>query len=49
MERSLSTQSSIIAYGEGFMMIGVICAVILPLVFMARIKKGEALEVGSAH
>lgn len=49
MERSLFVQSSVLAYGEGFMMIGIVCAVILPLVFLAKIKKGESLNAGSVH
>ncbi|SFD15313.1 MFS transporter, DHA2 family, multidrug resistance protein [Chitinophaga sp. CF118] len=49
MERALSGQSSVLAYSEGFMMIGIICAVILPLVFIAKIKKGESLSSGSMH
>jgi len=49
MNGSLSTQSSILAYSEGFMMIGIICAVILPLVFLAKIKKGEIADIGGAH
>jgi DHA2 family multidrug resistance protein len=49
MEGSLNVQSSILAYGEGFMMIGIICAVILPLVFLAKIKKGESVNIGGAH
>ncbi|MDO7743496.1 MAG: hypothetical protein MUP99_06970, partial [Pedobacter sp.] len=49
MDGTLSVQSSMIAYSEGFMMIGIICAVILPLVFFARIKKGEVLTVEGGH
>ena len=49
MNGTLSAQSAVISYSEGFMMIGVICAAILPLVFLAKVKKGQALEVGSAH
>ncbi|MVT08416.1 DHA2 family efflux MFS transporter permease subunit [Chitinophaga tropicalis] len=49
MNGSLSTQSSILAYSEGFMMIGIICAIILPLVFLAKIKKGEIADIGGAH
>jgi DHA2 family multidrug resistance protein len=49
MNGTLTTQSAIISYSEGFMMIGMICAAILPLVFLAKIKKGQPLEVGSAH
>jgi DHA2 family multidrug resistance protein len=49
MNGTLATQSSILAYSEGFMMIGIICAVILPLVFLAKVKKGEPVDIGSAH
>lgn len=46
---SLNTQSAVVGYSEGFMMIGIICAVILPLVFLAKIKKGEGLPVEGVH
>jgi MFS transporter, DHA2 family, multidrug resistance protein len=49
IEGAVSTQSAILSYAEGFLMIGIICACILPLVFLAKIKKGEIVEVGSAH
>ncbi|BAV06194.1 MFS transporter, DHA2 family, multidrug resistance protein [Filimonas lacunae] len=49
MNGSLSVQSAVISYSEGFMMIGIICAAILPLVFLSKIKKGESLEVGGVH
>lgn len=49
MNGALTTQSSILAYSEGFMMIGIICAFILPLVFLAKIKKGEQVDIGGAH
>lgn len=49
MDGTLSRQSSMVAYSEGFMFIGIICAAILPLVFLAKIKKGEAVVVGGAH
>lgn len=49
MDRALSGQASVVAYTEGFMMIGIICAVILPLVFIAKIKKGESLNSGGVH
>ncbi|MFD1257724.1 DHA2 family efflux MFS transporter permease subunit [Mucilaginibacter terrae] len=49
MDGTLSRQSALISYSEGFMVIGLICAVILPLVFLAKIKKGEAAVVQGAH
>lgn len=49
MEGILSTQAAIIGYAEGFLMIGIICACILPTIFFAKIKKGEVVDVGAAH
>jgi len=49
MNGTLESQSAMISYGEGFMLIGIICAVILPLVFFARVKKGEIADVAGAH
>ncbi|WP_353484542.1 DHA2 family efflux MFS transporter permease subunit [Haliscomenobacter sp.] len=49
MEAAVSSQSAIISYAEGFLMIGIICACILPLVFLAKIKKGESVDLGSVH
>lgn len=49
MDGALSRQSAMISYSEGFMLIGIICAAILPLVFLAKIKKGEVVDVSSAH
>ena len=49
MEGAVSFQSAVISYGEGFLLIGLICACILPLVFLAKIKKGEKVDLGSAH
>jgi MFS transporter, DHA2 family, multidrug resistance protein len=46
---SLNTQSAVVGYSEGFMMMGIICAFILPLVFLAKIKKGEGLPVEGVH
>jgi hypothetical protein len=31
------------------MMIGIICAVCLPFVLFARIKKGEIVDLGASH
>jgi MFS transporter, DHA2 family, multidrug resistance protein len=49
MEGVVSMQSAIMSYAEGFLVIGIICAVCLPLVFLAKIKKGEVVDVSSAH
>ena len=49
MEGILSSQAAIISYAEGFLMIGIICACILPSVFFAKIEKGAVVDVGSAH
>jgi MFS transporter, DHA2 family, multidrug resistance protein len=49
MEGAVSFQSAVMSYGEGFLVIGIICAVCLPLVFLAKIKKGDVVDVSSAH
>ena len=49
MEGTVSYQSAVISYAEGFLMIGIICACILPLVLFAKIKKGEVVDVGTVH
>ena len=49
MEGAVSLQSAVISYAEGFLLIGIICAVCLPLVFFAKIKKGEIVDVGAVH
>jgi DHA2 family multidrug resistance protein len=49
MEAAVSSQAAIISYAEGFLMIGIICACILPLVFLAKIKKGEPVDLGAVH
>jgi MFS transporter, DHA2 family, multidrug resistance protein len=49
MEGAVSYQSAVISYSEGFLLIGLICAVLLPLVFLAKIRKGEKVDLGSAH
>jgi hypothetical protein len=41
-------QSAPHGFVKGFMLIGVLCAVVLPLVFFVKIKKGEAV-VAAAH
>ena len=48
LEGTVTVQAAVIGYAEGFMLIGIICAVALPLVFFAKIKKGEAV-VAAAH
>jgi MFS transporter, DHA2 family, multidrug resistance protein len=45
----VSAQSAMISYAEGFLMIGIICAAILPLVFFAKIKKGETTSIEGIH
>ncbi len=49
IEGTVSVQSAIISYAEGFLVIGIFCAIILPLVFFAKIKKGEKIDLGSSH
>jgi DHA2 family multidrug resistance protein len=49
LEGAVSLQSAIMSYAEGFMVIGIICLCILPLVFLAKIKKGEVTDVGASH
>jgi MFS transporter, DHA2 family, multidrug resistance protein len=49
MEGAISFQSAVISYSEGFLLIGLICLCILPVVFLARIKKGEVVDLGASH
>ena len=49
IEGTVSFQSAVMSYAEGFLVIGLICAAVLPLVFLAKIKKGEVVDVSSAH
>lgn len=49
MEGAVSLQSAVMSYAEGFLLIGIICACVLPLVLFAKIKKGEVADVSSAH
>jgi len=49
IEGAVSTQAAIISYAEGFLLIGIICALFLPLVFFAKFKKGEVVDVSGAH
>ncbi len=48
LEGAVSTQAAVISYAEGFMLIGVILAAVLPLVLIAKIEKGSVV-VGAAH
>ncbi|TAG44775.1 MAG: MFS transporter, partial [Cytophagia bacterium] len=49
MEGTVSMQSAILSYAEGFLFIGIICALVLPLIFFAKIKKGEKVDLGATH
>ena len=49
IEGTVSYQSAVLAYAEGFLLIGLFCAMVLPLVFFTRIKKGQTMDVGAAH
>jgi MFS transporter, DHA2 family, multidrug resistance protein len=49
MEGAVSFQSAVISYGEGFLLIGLICLCILPVVFFAKIKKGASLKIEGVH
>jgi len=49
IEGAVSTQSAIISYAEGFLLIGIICLAVLPLVFFAKIKKGAQADLGGIH
>ena len=49
LEGTVSTQAAILGYREGFMLIGLVCMVTIPLVLFARFKKGDAVAVGGAH
>jgi MFS transporter, DHA2 family, multidrug resistance protein len=49
IEGAVSTQSAIISYAEGFLLVGIICATLLPLVFFAKIKKGEKVDLSATH
>ena len=49
IEGAVSNQAAIISYAEGFLLIGIICLAVLPLVFFAKIKKGEIVDVSGAH
>jgi MFS transporter, DHA2 family, multidrug resistance protein len=49
MEGAVSFQSAVISYGEGFLLIGIICLCILPIVFFAKIKKGASMKLEAVH
>jgi DHA2 family multidrug resistance protein len=49
VEGTVSLQSAVLSYAEGFLLIGAFCAIVLPLVFFARINKGQPVELGSSH
>jgi MFS transporter, DHA2 family, multidrug resistance protein len=49
IEGAVSTQAAILSYAEGFLLIGIICLTVLPLVFFTKIKKGEIVDVSGAH
>ena len=49
LEGAVSTQAAIISYSEGFLLIGIICMLFLPLVFFAKFKKGQVADVSGAH
>ena len=49
LEGAVSTQAAVLSYAEGFMLIGIVCAAVLPLVLLAKIKKGEPVEVSIGH
>lgn len=46
LEGAVSFQSAVISYSEGFLLIGIIFQCILPLVFFAKINKGEKVDLG---
>ena len=48
LEGAVSQQAAVISYAEGFMLIGIICAAVLPLVLLAKIEKGP-VNLGAAH
>ena len=49
IEGAVSYQSAVLSYAEGFLLIAIVCACILPIVFLAKFKKGSAVDLGSAH
>jgi len=49
MDGSVSLQSAILSYSEGFFLIGLFCTLVLPLIFFAKINKGQIAAIGNAH
>jgi MFS transporter, DHA2 family, multidrug resistance protein len=49
MEGAVSFQSGVLSYGEGFLFVAITCIVVLPIVFLAKIKKGEKIDLSGAH
>lgn len=49
IEGTVSVQSAVIAYAEGFLVIGIICAILLPLVFFARVSRSGNTDFSSVH
>lgn len=49
IEGTVSVQSAILSYAEGFMLIGIFCAVVLPLVYFSKITKGQPVDLSAAH
>ena len=44
LEGTVAMQAAVMSYAEGFMLIGLLCAAVLPLVFFAKIKKANLLS-----
>ncbi|MCU0338076.1 MAG: MFS transporter [Sediminibacterium sp.] len=49
IEGAVSTQAAILSYAEGFMLIGLFCVLVVPLIFFAKIKKGQPIDLGASH
>nr|MCU0374659.1 DHA2 family efflux MFS transporter permease subunit [Chitinophagaceae bacterium] len=49
IEGTVFVQSAILSYAEGFMLIGIFCAVVLPLVYFSKITKGQPVDLTAAH
>ncbi len=49
IEGAVSTQAAILSYAEGFMLIGLFCVLVVPLIFFAKIKKGQPIDIGASH
>ena len=48
LEGTLSIPAAILSYAEGFMLIGLICFPVMPLIFLAKVRKGTVV-VGATH